>query len=230
MPNEVENIVVRYARRSRCSGDAYSPLTPAGCMVRQEKERVLLRWILEYQVAPVSSKRLLEIGCGSGANLLEFLRLGFRPENMVGNDLLPERARAARDILPHTLQILDGSALEMHIPEASFHVVFQSTVFTSILDTEFQETLARRMWSWVMPGGGVLWYDFVYDNPRNPDVKGVALDRIRRLFPHGRMRYWRVTLAPPINRTVTRVHPFLYTLFNTVPFLRTHVLCWIQKD
>ena len=229
MTSETENIIARYERRNRCSAGVYSPLAAAACMVRQEKERVLLRWIHQCQLAPVASKRLLEIGCGSGANFLEFLRLGFRPENMVGNDLLPERARAARDLLPHTLKILDGNALELDIPEASFHVVFQSTVFTSILDTKFQEMLAGRMWSWVTPGGGVLWYDFVYDNPRNPDVKGVALDRIRQMFPHGHMRYWRVTLAPPISRTVTRVHPCLYTLFNTVRALRTHVLCWIQK-
>lgn len=228
MPSEVENIIARYARRRR-SPDAHGVLTPALCMVRQEKQRALLRWISEFRIAPLSSKRLLEIGCGSGANLLEFLWLGFRPENMVGNDLLPERTHAARNLLPFALKIFDGNALDLDIPGASFHVVFQSTVFTSILDPEFQETLARRMWHWAAPGGGVLWYDFVYDNPRNPDVKGVPLDRIRHLFPEGRVTYWRVTLAPPINEVVTRIHPSLYTLFNSLRVLRTHVLCWIQK-
>ena len=41
------------------------------------------------------------------------------------------------------------------------------------------------MWRWVRPGGGVLWYDFTFDNPRNPDVRGVPLARVRELFPHG---------------------------------------------
>lgn len=75
----------------------------------------------------------------------------------------------------------------------------------------------------------MLWYDFIYNNPRNPDVRGVPLDRIRQLFPQGRLKYWRLTLAPPINRVVTCVHPSLYALFNAVPALRTHVLGWIQK-
>ena len=39
----------------------------------------------------------------------------------------------------------------------------------------------------------------------------------------------RLTLAPPISRRVTKVHPALYTLFNLLPFLRTHVLGWIKK-
>jgi hypothetical protein len=85
------------------------------------------------------------------------------------------------------------------------------------------------MWSWVKPGGGVLWYDFTVDNPRNPDVRGVPLTRVRELFPEGDLRAQRVTLAPPLARAVVRVHPALYTLFNCVPLLRTHVLAWTAK-
>ena len=67
----------------------------------------------------------------------------------------------------------------------------------------------------------MLWYDFTVDNPRNPDVRGVPLARLRALFPQGRMRYRRVTLAPPLARAVTRIHPGLYRWFNALPLLRT---------
>ena len=30
-------------------------------------------------------------------------------------------------------------------------------------------------------------------------------------------------------RVLVRVHPGLYGLFNSVPWLRTHILCWIEK-
>ena len=112
----------------------------------------------------------------------------------------------------------------------SFDVVLQSTVFSSLLDAAFQQQLADSMWHWVRPGGGVLWYDFVYDNPSNPDVRGVPLQRIRELFPHGRVNARRLTLAPPIARRVCGIHPLLYTAFNVLPFLRTHLLCWIEKS
>jgi len=81
----------------------------------------------------------------------------------------------------------------------------------------------------VKPGGGVLWYDFTVDNPRNRDVRGVPEARLRQLFPQSQARVQRLTLAPPLARAVVRVHPALYTVFNVLPALRTHVLAWIAK-
>ncbi|HEY1577491.1 MAG TPA: class I SAM-dependent methyltransferase [Terracidiphilus sp.] len=199
-------------------------------MARQERQRALLRWIERFGIAPVSSKRVLEIGCGAGGNLLELLQLGFRPENLTGNELLPDRLNAAKELLPQKVELFPGDARRLSLGNATFDIVLQSTVFTSILDSDFQIELARRMWTWVAPGGGVLWYDFTFDNPHNPDVKGVPLRRIRELFPAGRLHSWRVTLAPPISRQVTRMHSSLYTIFNAFPVLRTHLLCWIEKS
>src|SRR5262245_54070804 len=74
--DEVAAIRERYHRRSSLAG-RYSMLDPSIYMAEQEKERAIIRWIAESQLAPLAEKRLLEIGCGTGGNLLEFLRLGF---------------------------------------------------------------------------------------------------------------------------------------------------------
>ncbi len=229
MSHEIEEIRQRYQRRTALRGNPYAPLKADVYLGRQEKERALVRWIEAARLAPVCDRRLLEIGCGSGANLLQFLQLGFLPENIVGNELLAERAAMARRFVPASVKIITGDASTLDLPESSFDVVFQSTVFTSIIDDPFQEKLANHMWYLVKPGGGVLWYDFVYNNPANPDVRGVPLRRVRELFPDGEFTAWRLTLAPPIARRVTMLHPAFYTLFNVLPFLRTHVLCWIKK-
>jgi Methylase involved in ubiquinone/menaquinone biosynthesis len=226
---ELESIVERYERRKHRDTTASDILSISAYLAYQERNRMLVRWIREYGLAPVESRKLMEVGCGTGNNLLDFLRLGFRPENMLGNDLLADRVRLARRMLPQGLAVLEGNALELDIPKESFDIVFQATVFTSILDPQLQQALADRMWTWLRPGGGILWYDFVYDNPRNSDVKGVPLSRVRELFPDGRVSYRRVTLAPPISRLVTRISPTLYSVFNMIPPLRTHVLCWIEK-
>lgn len=228
---ETDNVRERYARREEQNADSrYDPLEMAQCLTLQEKERALIRWARACQITPLQNKSVLEIGCGKGDNLLQLLRLGFQPENLVGNELLEERARLARHRLPEATRILTGDASALDLPDASFDIVLQSTVFTSLLDDTFQQKLADRMWTLTKPGGGILWYDFIYDNPRNPDVRGVPLPRIRALFPQATLRSWRLTLAPPISRRVTRLHPSLYNICNTLPFLRTHLLCWITRE
>jgi SAM-dependent methyltransferase len=177
----------------------------------------------------VESLSVLEIGCGMGGNLAELIKLGFVPENLTGIDLLEARIISARRKLPSGVTLIHGDALTEALPDTDYDVVYASTVFSSILDVGFQEILARRMWSLVKPGGIVLWYDFIFDNPNNADVRGVPVRRIRAIFPEGSLRLKRVTLAPPISRRVTRLHPALYPVFNIFPFLRTHVLCEIKK-
>lgn len=98
--DEIEAIRVRYARRETSGGASpYDPLDPYVCKARQERERALVRWIRHCGLAPVSEKRAIEIGCGIGANLLDLIRLGFRPGNLAGNELIESRLAKARERL-----------------------------------------------------------------------------------------------------------------------------------
>lgn len=196
----------------------------------QERQRSLIRLLTRYAPAPIGALRVLEVGCGAGGNLTELIHLGFDPANLTANELLPERFTAARRNLPEACRVLPGDATKLDLQDAQFDIVYQSTVFTSILDLEFRRVLATHMWRWVKPGGAVLWYDFIYNNPSNPDVRGVPLKEMRALFPAGEMIVRRVTLAPPLSRRVSRIHPVAYHLLNSIPWLRTHVLCWIRKS
>ena len=225
--HEPDAVVERYARRA--ATDRYSMLKPDVWQTVQERQRALLQLFARLGWADLAALRLLEVGCGSGGNLLELLRLGFAPQQLSGVDLLPERIAQARARLPAAVALHEGDATRLQIAAGSQDIVFVSTVFSSLLDDTFQQQLADAMWRWVRPGGGVLWYDFSVNNPRNADVRGVPLRRVRALFPQGRVQAQRVTLAPPIARAVTRLHPALYTLFNAMPLLRTHVLAWVGK-
>jgi SAM-dependent methyltransferase len=225
--NDADAMAARYARRE--VGDRYSLLRPEVWQSVHERHRVLIDLLNRHAPRPIGQLRVIEVGCGSGGNLLELARLGFDPGLLVGNELLPDRAAAARRSLPAASMLHEGDATTLQLEPASFDIVYQSTVFSSLLDDAFQRRLAESMWNWLRPGGAVLWYDFTYDNPRNPDVRGVPLDRIRALFPGGDFDVRRVTLAPPIARWVAPVHPALYTLINLVPLMRTHLLCWIRK-
>jgi SAM-dependent methyltransferase len=224
---EPSKVAERYARRA--AGDRYSALNADVWQTLQERQRAMLWLFAKAGVRDLGQLDLTEVGCGAGGNLLELLRLGFAPERLSGIELLPERYAQARRVLPAATMLWQGDASVAPIEPASQHIVLQSTVFSSLLDDAFQQRLADAMWRWLKPGGAVLWYDFTVNNPRNRDVRGVPLARVRELFPQGRITHRRVTLAPPLARAVTRVHPALYTLLNALPLLRTHVLAWIAK-
>ncbi len=224
---EPQAVAERYARRA--AGDLYSPLRPDVCRLLQERQRAMLGLFAAAGIVATHSLRATEVGSGTGGNLLELMQLGFEPSNLQGIELLPERHAQARARLPEAVRLLQGDATTAAVEPASQDLVLQATVFSSLLDDAFQQRLADTMWRWLRPGGAVLWYDFAVNNPRNPDVRGVPLARVRALFPQAAMVVRRVTLAPPIARAVTRLHPALYEVFNAVPWLRTHRLVWLGK-
>jgi len=232
--SDADAVVARYARRE--VGDLYSPLRPEVMLLLQERQRALLRLFSRVGIVDPAQIDALEVGCGSGGNLLELLRLGFAPERLSGIELLPERHAQARRVLPAATRLWLGDATDatdaagQTLAPASQHIVLQATVFSSLLEPAAEQRLAGAMWCWLRPGGGVLWYDLAYDNPRNADVQGLPLARVRALFPQGELMFAeRVTLVPPLARALCRVHPALYGVFNALPLLRSHWLVWIGK-
>ncbi len=211
------------------SRDRYSLLQPDVWQLVQERQRAILQGLARRGWHDTATLRLTEVGCGAGGNLLEFLRAGFGAAHLSGCELLPERLAMARACLPEAVVLWPGDATEAPIAPASQDVVLQVTVFSSLIDPAVQQRLATAMWRWVKPGGAVLWYDFTVDNPHNRAVRGVPLARLRQLFPEGQLHHQRLTLAPPLARRVARLHPSLYTVFNSLPWLRTHLLAWIDK-
>ena len=227
--NEIEAIIERYKRRDNLPEDRYSYLSPWMYMHEQEKERAIIRLIKKVRLYPINNKTLLEIGCGTGGNLLQFIRLGFSPNFIVGNELIPQRALLASERTPSQLKIIEGNALDLKFEDNSFDIVYQSMVFSSILDFKFRKELALKIWNLTKVGGGILWYDFIYNNPVNNDVQGIPFRKIKTLFPTSEIFKYKISLAPPIARRVSKIHFRLYDIFNSVRFLRTHLLCWIMK-
>ena len=225
---EAADIRLRYERRPPEAG-RYAPTQPDVLLGQQALERALTRLLQRARLAPLGSCRLLDIGCGTGAYLRQFIRMGFEPAALVGSELLPARAARARELLPATVEVIHGNALDLPFASESFDVVSQFVVFTSILDADFRRALADRMWDLVRPGGGIVWYDFTVNNPRNADVRGVTLRDVRALFPRGDITARRMTLAPPIARVVAPLGTLPYALLDAIPPLRSHLLCWIRK-
>ena len=230
---EAEAVAARYARRdAQADARRYAPFDAAALQALQERQRAMLALWRAHGWSTLAGRRLLEVGCGSGGNLLDLLRLGAAPEALTGIELLAERAAAARARLPAAVRLIEGDALQAGIAPGSQDAVLAFTLFSSVLDAEVQSHLADTMWRWVRPGGGVLVYDFCVDNPRNADVRGVPVKRLRALFGGAsRCKVRRVTLAPPLARAAARMHSGVPALASgLLPPLRTHRLCWLAKS
>ncbi len=216
-----------YARRR--SGSLYSRFNRAYLFMVQEREQHFLRLITYYGFAQLERKKILEIGCGNGDLLREFIKWGARPENLLGIELIAERVSEAIELCPREVTIRQGNAAKLPLPDEMFDMVLQSTVFTSVLDETTKQRMAAEMCRVLKPNGLILWYDYHMNNPRNPDVRGVKLREIKTLFPCCDIRMERITLAPPIARRVAPYSWLLCYFLSKVPWLCSHYIGVIRK-
>lgn len=226
---ETEAVKARYARRdSAADAQRYSLYANAAALqAQQERVRAMGAMWRDHGWDSLNHRRVLEVGCGGGGNLQDLVRLGATPACLTGIELMPERAAMARASLPQQVQIVEGDASTAAIPPHSQDAILAFTLFSSLLDRTFRQSLAHTMWDWVAPGGGVLVYDFTIDNPRNADVQGIPLSELTALFPHASIYSRRITLAPPIARRLP--HALVNDASTVLYFLRTHRLSWAVK-
>jgi len=172
--------------------------------------------------------RILDVGCGRGATLRQYLEYEADPSHLWGIDLFPAFVEQARST-SLGLQIICGSASDLPFPDRSFDFISQFMLFTSVLDNDMKSRIAREIDRVLVPGGRLLWYDFGFNNPANPDVRGIRLGEVRRLFPAFSMTSRKITLAPPLGRAIGRFGPAIYYLASKIRPLCTHYLCLLKK-
>ena len=227
--NEADRILEEHRRRDReLPAGFYDLDRPANLFLRHGQERALRDALERSGLLPLSGRRLLEVGCGSG-NWLEILeRFGARREGISGIDLDPGRAAACAARFPGA-DIRSGDASVLPWESGSFDLVFQGTVFSSILDPGMRRAVASEMLRVLAPAGAVLWYDFFMDNPANPNVRGVRRREMESLFPGCRVDLRRATLAPPLARRIVPVSWTLAAVLESLRVFDTHYLGMIRR-
>lgn len=225
---DLSRLRLEYRRREkRFSGsDIYSPFNPAHLFMVQQRQRAMLRLLRRHGFYPLAEKRILELGCGKGGVLLEYLGYGVSSHLLHGADLLWDSIVKARHLLPHLpLTCADGQNLPY--TSASFDLVLQFTVFSSILNESIKANLASEMLRVLKPDGMILWYDF-WLNPTNSQTQGIRPAEIRRLFPNSHFEFLRITLAPPLTRILAPVCWEMALLLENLRILNTHYLVSIR--
>jgi ubiquinone/menaquinone biosynthesis C-methylase UbiE len=233
---EAARIRAEYAsREQRLEPDAYSLTRPANLFAHVQRQRGILKRLRDEGLLPLSGRKILDVGCGGGQHLLDLLAWGADPSNLAGIDLIETRvALAVRRLGPRPdcadgpdLRVGDASCLPW--PDESFDIVHQNTVLTSILDDVMRAAVAREIIRVLKPGGVLIWYDFLFDNPRNANVRGIGASELRSLFPRCECRLERITLAPPIARRLVPITWAGALLLEGLTILNTHYLALIRK-
>lgn len=206
----------------------WSMENPGNRAIWDERRRVIHQVLRESSFLPLEDKRILEIGCGGGRMLAEFLAWEARPENLYGVDLLADRIESARQQYPE-FHFECANAENLNFPDTMFDLVLFFTVLSSILDESMQERVAAEARRVLKKGGAILWYDFRYNNPANPHVRGMTRSDLRRLFPGFTPWSETITLLPPLARRLGGFTSRLYPLLAEVPFLRTHYLVLLRN-
>lgn len=199
---EADRIREEYARRaSEVPSDRYALTAPENLLAIQELERLGISALRRAGALPLRDRRVLDVGCGGGGWLARFESWGAQRERLAGIDLVEDRFRDAQSRLAGA-DIRLGDATALPWDDGSFGLVFQSMMFSSILDAGMRANAAAEIARVLAPGGVVLWYDFFVSEPRNPNVTGIGRRELRRLFPGWSLRLRRATLAPPLARAI----------------------------
>src|SRR5437867_11132761 len=99
-PWRVEEDRIRTAYAKRHLDSRYSHFNPGHLLHVQERERRVLMLLKAHGFANLQGKRILDVGCGTGQWILDLVKWGARPENLVGVDLLQDRIDTARMLCP----------------------------------------------------------------------------------------------------------------------------------
>ena len=225
---EENRIQQAYGRRS--SDDARYSFFDEGQLFRiQQLERAILALLKFHGLKSLHSRKILEVGCGSGYWLRQFIQWGASPEKLTGVDLLDRCVAEANRLCSSAVNVRRANAASLDFADGSFDLVFQATVFTSILDPDLKKQIAAEMIRVTADDGFILWYDFRFNNPWNADVRGVEAREIRELFPGCDITLHRVTLAPPLARRLARYSWLACCLLDKIPWLCTHYLGLVRK-
>jgi SAM-dependent methyltransferase len=180
-----------------------------------------------------SSAKILDVGCGAGSGLLQFVKLGFNPANLSGLDLSEERITQARALLPG-IDAQVGDASRMPFADESYDLVFESTMLGTLETQSLLRSIAHEMIRVTRRGGYIMLADWRYSRRGSGVKTSISKAKIAELFDVGTstevLCRKRGALVPPLGRRLSRLAPSLYFLVQGLfPFAAGQVTTVLKK-
>lgn len=182
--------------------------------------------LLKSAFPDLSQIKLLEVGCGELFWPEVFIEIGCHKENCYGTDILHQRMIKGHNKGRQTSAVT-SSVLELPFQSNSFDLLCQLTLMTSIPNHTDRIEASREMMRILKPGGYILWYDFRFNNPKNPHTKAIGKNELHQLFAPLPVKLKTITVFPPLARKIPPAGVPLLKFINLFSMLRTHYLALI---
>ncbi len=228
MENEINRIKDVYKDRSTSPKIDYNPILPQNTYFIISREKILARLLNKYFDSDLSKTQLLDVGFGSGNDILNLLRLGVDIKNVHGVEILPERYNRVKDILINAdLKLING--FDLPYQNESIDLLIQSTVFSSILDFSSRKLFADEMYRVLKSSGKIFSYDIRFFNPWNKNVTKIDREELKKLFPKAKITLYPITLNPILVRKIAPYSVLSCELLEKLSFLCSHYYSVIEK-
>jgi SAM-dependent methyltransferase len=224
----IEN--VRIATHRRQDSYHFPWLRPGYMMQFHEVERAVLRLVARNTEGSLRGLKILDIGCGSGGWLREFIKWGAEPESLYGIDAIEDRVANARRLTPAGVTLICGSAANLEFDNKAFDLVMMFECLCMMTDETMRARMASEALRVLKPSGTLLFYDFRYRRPGLGDVfRPLGRREVKRLFPGCKCHLKSIHPFPPVSRKLAALMPSAWNLLNLFPPLRTSYVGSIRK-
>ena len=143
--SELSRIRQAYEERQRSvPADRYSRMNPGHLYALQEREATMAALLRSAGLRSLAGLRILDVGCGRGATLRQYLEYEAAPELLWGIDLLSSLIQPAQELTP-AARLFCGSASRLPFADGSFDLISQFMLFTSVLNFEIRMQIAVEM-------------------------------------------------------------------------------------
>lgn len=170
-PGDVERIKILYEEKGGerapfWAPDNWGPLIPEIQFGEGQFRDLLIEALREHgiETADMAGLSVVELGCGWGRNLHQFVEMGIPARNIAGIDLIEHFIAFGRSQNP-AFNLAAGDATRTPLGDSAFDIVLLHTVLSAITERDLHANLLREARRLVRPAGLVIVFDIADSYP-----------------------------------------------------------------